>query len=222
MASIKSIDPDWPEDDPHKEEMTYEINHFKNLYLLPRSVHELKNTINKYQLFDIKEGETRLIYMAVPDRREGDPAFYKHAKATVTELENPVYSSHVALTMSEYCVGLSEQLIELAHAGNAHGMNDVSDLAESTYSYLSKWYERTLYILAQMDATGEKVNKRCRRELSANREALKQNIDTFFRVFPHLPEEDSAITRDFSSISGINMSIQTPDQQIEATEAVPS
>jgi hypothetical protein len=54
MASTHAYDPDWPDSDPEKSNNTFEVNHLRNLYLLPMSIHEIKNTINKYQLIDIK------------------------------------------------------------------------------------------------------------------------------------------------------------------------
>lgn len=76
MSLTKSPDPDMQKDEEAPSE-SFEVNHFRNFFFLPREVHEIKNDINRLQLKDIQSGETRLIYMAIQDKSYGPEPFYK-------------------------------------------------------------------------------------------------------------------------------------------------
>ncbi len=215
IASIKKEDTDWPDSDPEKSKSTLMVNHLRNLYLLPMSIHAIKNTINKYQLTNIEEDETRLIYMAVPDREEGSSPFYKHVKAAVVEKENPVYSSIAALAASEKCTRLSEKLIKFGQIEDTKAMHSICDLAESTYAYLLKWHGKTQDIIERMEESREKMDGSIRRTLSNNQHALAENLEVIFRVLPYLADSGNLLNDDFSSLPSGNMSIQPPVEETD-------
>lgn len=60
----------------------FEVNHFSNLILLPRRVHEFKNDLNAAQgVNDIKPGQKQWVLMMVPVRSKHNPNFaYAPAK----------------------------------------------------------------------------------------------------------------------------------------------
>lgn len=215
MAFTQEEDLDWPNSDPEKSTNTFQVNHLGNLYLIPMSIHDIKNTINKYQLINIEEGETRLIYMAVPEKEEGSPSFYRHAKATVEKEADPIYSSHAALAASEKCVRLSEKLIKFGYVEDINTMNEICDLDEATFDYLSKWYEITQDIIKQMEESGNKINGSHRKIISKNQEDMAENLKIILRVLPYLAEIENQLNTDFSSILLGNMSIQASVEETE-------
>jgi hypothetical protein len=157
------------------------------------------------------------MYMAVPDREENGPSFYNHTKAAVVEKETPTHSSHLALAASEKCERLSRKLIKFGYAEDIDTMNAICDLAEETYTYLSIWHRKTQYIIEQMEKNGEKLDNRLRRTLSSNQLALAGNLETIFRVLPHLAGNEDIIVNDFYSIMDGNMSIQAAIKETENT-----
>ena len=211
----KTDNPDWPDGRVWGSARSYIVNLFDNFYLLPRSVHKLKNIINRTQLHGIQEGETRTIYMLVPDRDENDPPFYPHMKAKPEKNPNPVSTSfNASLAAIESLESVKKyKRLDLNGKDSDIGVKAIEDIAVSINEVL-EWHARTQ--MAADDIKGNsRTKKNAKRKLRQNMEATREKLQSVFEIMPELKLHKDINYRVFSGISPVDMSIRTSVEGIE-------
>lgn len=167
--------------------LTYPVNHMANFFFLPREVHEIKNEINKYQLMNIEDGESRIIWMAVPNPDHHPLPFYSRDDQYGPSIEhgNAASASYVAMTASTHVAELSRRSF------NRTGQEDffARDFAKSELAperldqlneameYAARRWESVLEILQDTQP-----DRHARKQISHNMQYLDELMETYHDV----------------------------------------